>query len=78
VKGYRRWTFPLVVVGMNSIFIYSLSQLFRTWILRGVGGLTYKFGFLGPLGEIPQNILVLCIMWYCCHWLYRRRIFFKF
>ena len=24
VKGYRKWTFPLVVVGANSIFIYSV------------------------------------------------------
>lgn len=78
VKGYRKWAFPLVVVGMNSIFIYSLSQLLRGWILRGVGGLTYEFGFLGPLGAIPQNILVLCIMWYACYWLYRHKIFFRF
>jgi len=26
VRGYRKWTFPLVVVGMNSIFIYSFQH----------------------------------------------------
>ena len=26
VKGYRKWTFPLLVVGANSIFIYSRGR----------------------------------------------------
>ena len=31
VAGYRRWAFPLVVVGMNSIVIYVMSQLLGGW-----------------------------------------------
>jgi len=31
VAGYRRWTFPLVVVGMNSLAMYLMSQLLRSW-----------------------------------------------
>ena len=30
--GYRRWAFPLVVVGMNSIAMYCMSQLIKGWI----------------------------------------------
>ena len=30
VRGWRRWPMFLVVVGMNSIFAYCLSQLFRS------------------------------------------------
>ena len=30
--GWRRWAFPLVVVGMNSIAMYCMSQLMRSWV----------------------------------------------
>jgi heparan-alpha-glucosaminide N-acetyltransferase len=34
VLGYRRWAFPLVVVGMNSIAMYCMAQLLKPWIGR--------------------------------------------
>jgi predicted acyltransferase len=32
VAGYRRWAFPLVVVGVNSIAIYFMSQLLKPFV----------------------------------------------
>jgi heparan-alpha-glucosaminide N-acetyltransferase len=77
VKGYRRWIFPFTVLGMNSIFIYSFSQVLHGWLNHGIGVFTRNFEFLGPAGAIPQNLLTLAVMWYMCYWLYRRNIFFK-
>lgn len=77
VKGYKRWTFFAVVIGANSIFIYSFSQLLRGWLNRGLGKFTGNFGFLGDLGTIPQNLLVMLVMWSLCYWLYKRNIFIK-
>ncbi|HEU0138176.1 MAG TPA: hypothetical protein VFQ79_00625, partial [Bryobacteraceae bacterium] len=77
VKGYKRWTFFAVVVGANSIFIYSFAQVLRGWLNRGLGRFTGNFGFLGDLGAIPQNLLVMFVMWYLCYWLYKRKIFIK-
>jgi predicted acyltransferase len=74
VKQYRRWAFPAIVLGMNSIFIYSFSQVLRGWLDRGVGVFTGRFWYLGDLGAIPQNIVVLAIMWYMCYWLYKHKI----
>ena len=31
VRGWRRWTFPLVVVGMNSIAAYVIGNAFGGW-----------------------------------------------
>lgn len=31
-RGYKRWAFPLVVVGMNSIVMYCMSQLIKPWV----------------------------------------------
>ena len=30
--GFRRWTFPLVVVGMNSIVMYVMAELIPDWL----------------------------------------------
>jgi predicted acyltransferase len=78
VKGTHRWAFPFIVLGMNSIFIYSLGQIgIKGWLNSGLTNFTKDFRFLGDLGAIPQSILVLAVMWYVCYWLYRRKIFFK-
>lgn len=41
VQGWRRWPTLLVVVGMNSIFAYSMAQLFRgSFFDRGIAVFT--------------------------------------
>lgn len=77
VRGWKRGTFPAVVVGMNCIFIYSFSQVLHGWLSRGLGNFTGKFAFLGSIGAIPHNIVVMLALWSLCYWLYQRRIFFK-
>ena len=32
VQGWRRWTFPLVIVGMNSLVMYLLGMTLRGWV----------------------------------------------
>ena len=34
ILGYRRWAFPLVIVGMNSIAMYCMYQLWSGWVSR--------------------------------------------
>jgi heparan-alpha-glucosaminide N-acetyltransferase len=78
--GWRRWTWPLVVVGMNSIAIYCLAELLRPWLER-----TLETHF-GPhvfelFGEnytpIAQSLLVLAVIWLIAVWMYRQRIFVR-
>jgi predicted acyltransferase len=78
VKQTKRWAFPFIVLGMNSIFIYSLGQIgIKGWLDRGLRSFTGNFAVLGDLGAIPQHVLVLAGMWYACYWLYRHKIFLK-
>jgi predicted acyltransferase len=74
VKGYRRWTFPFIVVGANSIFIYAVDMVLRSWLTKAVGVFTLKFQWLGDFGPVAQ---VLLCMWSVCYWLYNRKLFFK-
>jgi predicted acyltransferase len=77
VQGHRKWTFPLIVVGMNSIFIYSLTQVLQGGISRSLGVFTGRFEWIGVMAPVAQATATLLVMWYLCYWLYQRKIFFK-
>jgi predicted acyltransferase len=78
VKGYRRWTFFLVVVGMNSIAAYTLPRFFgseaKNVLQNFLGPLLNS---LGPYGSVLKALLVLAIFWYILYFFYKRKIFFK-
>ncbi len=77
VVGWQRWAFPLVVVGMNSIAIYCMSQLMRGWIGGTMKTHLPASWFAGPYGLILYTTLILVVLWLICLWLYRRKIFLK-
>jgi heparan-alpha-glucosaminide N-acetyltransferase len=79
-KGWRRWAFPLVVVGMNSIAVYVMSwtmepyfrralQIHLGWLISAVAGPTFQPIFYG-LG-------VMLIFWLVLFWMYRRKVFVR-
>ena len=87
VLGWQRWTFPLVVVGMNSIAIYVMAQLTKPWVRdtlrihfgKDVFDGTY-FGlqlFHPVYAPIAEAVLMLGVWWLACWWLYRQKIFIK-
>jgi predicted acyltransferase len=77
VLEWRRWTFPLLVIGMNSIFIYSVHMVLTGWLDRSIRVFTGGFTFLGDLAPVAQACAVLAAMWYLNYWLYRHKIFLK-
>ena len=77
IAGYRRWAFPFVVVGMNSIAMYCMAQLMKGWVR---GTLRTHLGqeiFGGIYGALWSAIAVLFVLWLICLCLYRRRIFIR-
>lgn len=80
VKGYRKWSFPLVVIGMNSIAAYLIAHLFEHF---------FESSFRINLGERPFQIFgtgmepfmmgaaVLLMYWLILYWMYRRKLFLK-
>jgi heparan-alpha-glucosaminide N-acetyltransferase len=81
VAGWRRWAFPLVIVGMNSIAMYVLIQLLGGirdgWICRTWQTHLPRDWFGGDYAPILQASLVLATLWLVCAWLYRRGIFLR-
>ncbi|HEX2520799.1 MAG TPA: hypothetical protein VHP35_01670 [Terriglobia bacterium] len=77
IYGWRKPMFPLLVLGMNSIFVYSVSMVLYGWLDRGIAVFTGRFTIAGVLSPVLQATAVLLAMWYLCYWLYQRRIFLR-
>jgi heparan-alpha-glucosaminide N-acetyltransferase len=79
VQGWRRWTFPLLVVGMNSIAAYIIGNAFGGWFRSATRAWLELLGpALGPVWlPVLQRALFALTAWTVLLWLYRRRVFFK-
>jgi predicted acyltransferase len=79
-KGWRRWAFPLIVVGMNSIAVYVMS-----WTMEGFFGdaIDRHFGratllIAGPTFQsLVHGFAIMLIFWLILFWMYRRRLFLR-
>jgi predicted acyltransferase len=77
LKGYRAWSFPLIVVGMNSIAVYCMAQLMKPWIRDTLKRHLGQHIFEGTYGPIVQNASVVFVIWLIALWMYRRKIFVR-
>lgn len=77
IRGKRKWAFPFVVIGVNSIFIYLAAELIpfgtiTNWLM-GQKLLTW----FGSAQALSLAALTLIIEWSILYTLYRRRLFLK-
>ena len=80
VRGHRKWAFPLVIVGMNSIAAYLIAHLFEDFIESSfkINLGEHFFGFAGePLEPFMLGFAVLLTYWLILYWMYRRKLFLK-
>jgi len=80
VLKFHRWTFPLAVVGSNSIVMYCISHQLKPWVgttLRMYLGRDI-FQILGESYEpTVRSMMIGLAFWLFCYWLYRRKIFIR-
>jgi predicted acyltransferase len=77
VWGRRGWAFPLVVVGVNSIAMYCMSQLLKPWTRQTLRAHLGQDIFQGDYGPVVQSLAVLAVLWLFCWWMYRQKIFVR-
>lgn len=80
VKGWRRWAFPLLVIGANSIAVYVMSWTLEDFVTAAIArhAGTAPFAFLGPPFEpVLRGFAVIAVFWLVLLWMYRRRIFVR-
>jgi heparan-alpha-glucosaminide N-acetyltransferase len=79
-KGWRRWAFPLIVIGMNSIAIYVMSWTMEDFVRKGLE--THLGGIMSSLVSptfLPAayGLGVMLVFWGILYWMYRRKIFLR-
>ena len=76
VKGYRKWAFFFIVIGMNAITIYFLQQIVD---FNEIANLLFK-GIAEHAGILMPLVLaagVVALKWLFLWFLYRHKMFFK-
>lgn len=76
IRGYRKWSFPLTVIGMNAIFIYMFTSLIHLDPIVDV--FTQGIARVLPNSELLfQQVAILAVEWLILFWMYKRRILIK-
>ncbi len=80
VKGYKRWSFPLLVIGMNSIAAYLIAHLCEDFVQSSllINLSARPFAILGAgLQPLLLGAAMLFIYWLMLLWMYRRKVFLR-
>ncbi len=79
-KGYKKWAFPLIVIGMNSMAAYLIAHLTPGFIFSTFrthfGANDFAFGSPG-LQPFFEGAAVLAVFWLMLYWMYKRKIFLR-
>ena len=80
VKGYRRWTIPFLVVGMNSIAMYVLVHVATHYVERSFIihlGATPFDAFGAVFRPITLGAATLATYWLILFWMYKKQVFVR-
>jgi len=76
VRGWRKWAFPFVVIGLNPITIYVVQGLFDFGLIASI----FVHGFIKHLGAFQPAFWALCVLtvkWLFLYFLYKQKIFLR-
>lgn len=80
VRGWKKWTFPFVVAGANSIALYCMLMMIRPWIASMWQRYLGQDIFL-LAGDLWQPVLRSCTigitLWLVTLWMYRNKFFVR-
>ncbi len=78
--GRKGWSYPLIVIGMNSIAAYCMAHLFDGFIsdalTTNLGTNVFKI-FGAAYEPFVHGAAVLFFLWLILFWMYRRKLFLK-
>jgi predicted acyltransferase len=77
VRGWKGWTFPFVVVGMNCTAMYCMWQMFKGWVFQSIQTHLGHRLFETAYGPIWASLAWTLVLWLILYWMYRRKIFLK-
>lgn len=79
VKQHKKWSFFLMVIGMNSIVAYCLADGFSPYIISSLkthfGNYDMIFG--DAYSTLVKGAVVLTLEWLILYWMYRKKLYIK-
>jgi predicted acyltransferase len=80
VKGWKKWAFPLAVIGMNSIAAYCMAHFFERFFIDSfrinLGPHVFE-SFGQGVQPFVQGWAVLACFWGILYWMYKRKVFLR-
>jgi len=79
-RGWKRWTFPFVIVGLNPITLYCMWQLMGGFIRENAKRHISRdvFDIFGAAySPVLERAVVLLVLWLIVLWMYHRKIFLR-
>ncbi|MFC1552310.1 acyltransferase family protein [Candidatus Latescibacterota bacterium] len=76
VKGYVRWSFPFMVIGLNALTIFVAERFISFHDIAGI----FVHGFAGYTGAwepVVWGASILAVEWFFLYFLYKHKIFLK-
>lgn len=77
--GWKRWTFPAVVLGANSIAVYIVLDTWG-WTMSAALHRHFTWWVQPPwidLATVLRNMAAAVIFWLIFYWMYRKKIFLR-
>jgi predicted acyltransferase len=76
VRGYTKWAFGFVVIGMNSIAVYIATEIFD---FRHIGNVFvgHLLPRLGNWGGLVEASAAFAVVWAILYWMYRKKEFIR-
>jgi predicted acyltransferase len=80
VKSYKKWAFPLIVIGMNSMAAYLMAHLFESFLADSLrihlGAHAFQL-FGAGVEPLMRGLAILLAYWLMLFWMYRRKLFLR-
>ncbi len=76
IKGWQRWAYPFIVIGLNPITIYVAQRLFKFGDVAQV----FIHGFVEYLGDFKVVFTILCVLAVkilFLHFLHKHKIYLR-
>lgn len=76
VRGYRKWAFGFVVIGMNAIAVFTATRVFVAHRIGRVfvGGLSK---WCGEWNGFINAVAGVTVIWLVLWWMYHKKLFIK-
>lgn len=77
LAGWKRWTYPFIVVGLNPITAYVMSMAMKSWVRTNLKIHLPDAWFTGLYGPVVEAGLTMLVFWLILWWMHRRRIYLR-